>query len=133
MSSLIILLSHNHDAWLTFWRTLNIPSVIPPFSDLDSILKTNLSKNAGFNVYLENPNDPTHGVYMYPSIWLNIFDILKLDKVIHFVIFNFTIILIYFYIIQNLFMKNIGKLSNFWMIVFFFFYNKFFNFRKTKY
>ena len=93
LSSLIILLSHNHDAWLTFWRTLNIPSVIPPFSDLDSILKTNLSKNAGFNVYLENPNDPTHGVYMYPSIWLNIFDILKLDKVIHFVIFNFTKIL----------------------------------------
>tara|TARA_B100000787_G_scaffold35757_1_gene24981 strand:+ start:7988 stop:9184 length:1197 start_codon:yes stop_codon:yes gene_type:complete len=120
LSCFIIYLSLNLELWLNFWRTLNIPSVIPPFSDLDSILKTNLSKNAGFNVYLENPYDPSHGVYMYPSIWLNIFSFLKLNKPSNFMIFNFTIIFIYFYIIQDLIVKNYSRISNFLFIIFFF-------------
>jgi len=120
LSFIVLYLSLNHDIWITFWKTLNIPAVIPPFSDLDSILKTNLSKNHGYNVYLENPYDPSHGLYVYPSIWLNIFDFLKLDNLLFFKIFNFTIILSYFFIIQDLFIKTFGKLSNL-LIIFFFF------------
>ena len=102
----IIYLSYNSELWLNFWATLSISPVIPPFSDLDSILKTLLSRNFGFNVYLENPHDPTHGVYLYPSIWLDIFEFLKLSTQIYFKAFNFIIIFIYFFIIQDLYIKN---------------------------
>lgn len=116
----VIYLSINDQLWLIFWKTLNIPAVIPPFSDLDSITKTLLSKNFGFNVYLENPYDPAHGVYMYPSIWLNIFDFLNLYNLTYFKIFNFIIILIYFFVIQDIYLRNTQKKSKFILIIFFF-------------
>jgi len=120
LSFFVLYLSLDHEVWVIFWKTLNIPALTPPFSDMDSILKTNLSKKAGFNVYLENPHDPTHGLYVYPLIWLSIVDFLKLDNPISFQIFNYIIIFSYFFIIQNLFIKNIRKLSGFLIIIFFF-------------
>ena len=120
LTSFVIYLSINDQLWLIFWKTLNIPAVIPPFSDLDSITKTLLSKNFGFNVYLENPYDPAHGVYMYPSIWLNIFDFLNLYNQTYFKIFNFIIILIYFFVIQDIYLRNTQKKSKFILIIFFF-------------
>ena len=116
----IIYLSYNAELWLNFWSTLSISPVIPPFSDLDSILKTLLSRNFGFNVYLENPHDPTHGVYLYPSIWLDIFEFLKLSTRIYFKAFNFIIIFIYFFIIQDLYIKNSKKIFRIFIIIFFF-------------
>lgn len=116
----IIYLSYNSELWLSFWGNLNISPVIPPFSDLDSILRTLLSRKFGFNVYLENPYDPTHGVYLYPSIWLNIFEFLKLSTPIYFKIFNFIIIFIYFFIIQNLYINNSKKIFRIFLIIFFF-------------
>ena len=120
LTSFVIYLSYNEQLWVHFWKTLSIPAVIPPFSDLDSLIKTLLSKEAGFNVYLENPLDPTHGVYMYPSIWLSVFDFLKLKDFIYFKAFNFTIIFIYFYIIQDLFIKNTENVFRLILIIFFF-------------
>ena len=116
----IIYLSYNSELWLNFWATLSISPVIPPFSDLDSILKTLLSRNFGFNVYLENPHDPTHGVYLYPSIWLDIFQFLILSTQIYFKAFNFIIIFIYFFIIQDLYIKNSKKIFRIFIIIFFF-------------
>ena len=120
LSFLVLYLSLHHEAWVIFWKTLNIPALTPPFSDLDSLLKTNLSYKEGFNVYLENPYDPTHGPYMYPLILLNFVEVFKLNNPMYFKIFNFIIIFSYFFIIQNLFIKNYGKLSNFSMAIFFF-------------
>ncbi len=120
LASFVIYLSINNELWLIFWKTLNIPAVIPPFSDLDSITKTLLSKNFGFNVYLENPYDPTHGVYMYPSIWLGIFDFLKLYEQTNFKIFNFIVILIYFIVIQDIYLKNLENILKLSIIIFFF-------------
>jgi hypothetical protein len=120
LASFVIYLSINDQLWLIFWKTLNIPAVIPPFSDLDSITKSLLSKNLGFNVYLENPYDPAHGVYMYPSIWLNIFDFLNLYNLTSFKIFNFIIILVYFFVIQDIYLKNTQNKSKFILIIFFF-------------
>ena len=120
LASFVIYLSINDQLWLIFWKTLNIPAVIPPFSDLDSIAKTLLSKNLGFNVYLENPHDPTHGVYMYPSLWLSIFDLLNLYNLTYFKIFNFIIILIYFIVIQDIYLRNSQNISKFILIIFFF-------------
>ena len=116
----VLYLSIDEQLWLIFWKTLNIPAVIPPFSDLDSITKTLLSKSYGFDVYLENPHDPTHGVYIYPSIWLSIFDFLNLNNINNFRIFNFIIILIYFFVIQDIYLKNPKKISKLILIIFFF-------------
>tara|TARA_B110000902_G_scaffold246181_1_gene301006 strand:- start:57 stop:1250 length:1194 start_codon:yes stop_codon:yes gene_type:complete len=120
LSSFVLYLSFDTQLWLTFWRTLNIPAAIPPFSDLDSITKTLLSKSYGYDVYLENPYDPAHGVYMYPSIWLSVFDFLNLNNINNFRIFNFIIILIYFYVIQDIYLRNSQNISKFILIIFFF-------------
>jgi hypothetical protein len=114
----VLYLSIDEQLWLIFWKTLNIPAVIPPFSDLDSITKTLLSKSYGFDVYLENPHDPTHGVYIYPSIWLSIFDFLNLNNINNFRIFNFIIILIYFFVIQDIYLRNSQNITKFILIYF---------------
>lgn len=118
LTSLVVYLSFNNQLWVYIWKILNIPAVIPPFSDLDSITKTLLSKNFGFNVYLENPYDPTHGVYMYPSIWLVLFDFLSLKNLVNFRIFSFIVIFIYFFIIQDLYIKNKLKLFRLILLIF---------------
>jgi hypothetical protein len=120
LSFIVLYLSLHHEAWVIFWKILHIPALTPPFSDMDSLLKTNLSKNAGFNVYLENPYDPTHGLYVYPLIWLSIVDFLKLNNPVHFQILNFLVIFSYFFIIQSLFIKDIGKLPSYLIVIFFF-------------
>ena len=119
-SVFIIYLSYNDQLWLAFWGTLNISPQIPPFSDLDSISKTLLSKNLGYDVYLENPLDPDHGVMLYPSIWLTFFEFFKLNTPIYFKAFNFFIIFIYFSILQDLYIKNSKKLFKIILIIFFF-------------
>ena len=118
LSSFVLYLSFDTQLWLTFWRTLNIPAAIPPFSDLDSITKTLLSKSYGYDVYLENPYDPAHGVYMYPSIWLSVFDFLNLNNINNFRIFNFIIILIYFFVIQDIYLRNSQNITKFILIYF---------------
>ena len=120
LTTFILYLSFHNQLWVSFWKTLNIPAVIPPFSDLDSISKTLLSKNQGYNVYLNNPFDPAHGPYMYPSIWLLIFDFLNLENIFYFKIFNFFIILIYFLILQDLLNKEKSRLLKILILIFFF-------------
>ena len=97
----IISLSYYENHWLTFWKFLNVPSQLPPFSDLDSINRALLSLKQGFNPYLENPNDISQTKYMYPQIWLYVFDILNLKNAINFKIFCFLVIFLYSYSILN--------------------------------
>ena len=116
----IISLSYYENYWLAFWTFLNVPSQLPPFSDLDSINRSLLSLKQGFNPYLENPNDISQTRYMYPQIWLYIFDILNLKNVINFKIFCFVTIFFYLYSILNfssVFNKKYLKL----IIILFFF------------
>ena len=120
LTTFVLYLSFHNQLWVSFWGTLNIPAMIPPFSDLDSISKTLLSKNQGYNVYLNNPFDPAHGPYMYPFIWLLIFDFLNLENIFYFKIFNFFIILIYFLILQDLLNKEKSRLLKILILIFFF-------------
>lgn len=120
LTTFVLYLSFHNELWVSFWGTLNVPPMIPPFSDLDSISKTLLSKNQGYNVYLNNPFDPAHGPYMYPSIWLLIFDFLNLGNIFYFKIFNFFIILIYFLILQDLLNKEKSGLLKILILIFFF-------------
>ena len=102
ISSILIFFAHNSDLWQIFWSFFKVPAQTIPFGDLDFILKAVTLKKLGFNPYLENPMNIR---YVYPSIWLYFFEILKLDEYINFRIFNFIIIYIYVYIYLNLIFK----------------------------
>ena len=115
----IISLSYYENHWLAFWTFLNVPSQLPPFSDLDSINRALLSLNQGFNPYLENPNDISQTKYMYPKIWLYIFDILNLKNAINFKIFCFVTIFLYSYSILNF--SSVFKMKYLKIIIILFF------------
>ena len=102
ISSILIFFAHNSDLWQIFWSFFKVPAQTIPFGDLDFIIKAVTLKKLGFNPYLENPMNIR---YVYPSIWLYFFEILKLDEYINFRIFNFIIIYIYVYIYLNLIFK----------------------------
>tara|TARA_B110001454_G_C12682653_1_gene418789 strand:+ start:311 stop:1495 length:1185 start_codon:yes stop_codon:yes gene_type:complete len=120
LTTFVLYLSFHNELWVDFWHVLNIPAVTPPFSDLDSITQSLLSKNQGYNVYLNNPFDSVHGLYNYTSIWLLIFDFLNLENIFYFRIFNFFIILIYFLILQDLLNKEKSRLLKILILIFFF-------------
>ncbi len=122
VSLLLIFISMDNLLWSNFWSFLGIPYQLPPFSDLDSINRSLLSYKEGFNPYLENPNDISGSKYIYPKIWLYIFDFLNLNNEINFRIFCFIIIFSYFFSILNIFTKFKNKL--FLVIILFFIFSK---------
>lgn len=122
ISLLLIFISMDNLLWSNFWSFLGIPYQLPPFSDLDSINRSLLSYKEGFNPYLENPNDISGSKYIYPKIWLYIFDFLNLNNEINFRIFCFIIIFSYFFSILNIFTKFKNKL--FLVIILFFIFSK---------
>ncbi len=122
ISSLLIFISTDNLLWSNFWNFLGIPYQLPPFSDLDSINRSLLSYMEGFNPYLENPNDISGSKYIYPKIWLYIFNFLNLNNEINFRLFCFIIIFSYFFSILNLFTKFKNKL--FLVIILFFIFSK---------
>ena len=69
-----IILTFYENLWIEFFRTLNVPPQLPPFSDLDAISKAVDSKEAGFDPYLNNPFDLKGKTYVYPSIWIHFFE-----------------------------------------------------------
>jgi len=115
----IILLSLYDNEWINFWNFLNVPAQYPPFADLDAINKALLSKQQGFDPFLENPNDIQNPKYMYPSVWLFIFEFFNLQDVKNFRIFNFIIIYSYFYILIDFITKIKSKKFFFILILFF--------------
>ena len=120
ISFFVILLSNDHDLWLDFWKFLKISPQIPPFSDFDAVNRALLSQQQGFNPYLENPNDITQGKYMYPSIWLNLFEIFNLQNSLIFKIFSFFIIYFYIFILLDFIKRLNNRYFTFFLIVFFF-------------
>ena len=118
-SSFIIYLSFHEDYWLKFWTFLNVPTQLPPFSDLDSINRSLLSLKQGFNPYFENPNDISQTRYMYPKIWLYIFDVLNLQDSLNFNIFCFITVFTYCYTILNLSLLFKNKYLNGILAIFF--------------
>ena len=83
IASLTILLTVNENLWIEFFRVLNVPPQLPPFSDLDAISKAVDSRQAGFNPYENNPYDLKNKTYVYPSIWLHFFELLNLNETVN--------------------------------------------------
>ena len=117
ISSTLIFFAHYDELWLDFWKNFKVPAQSFPFGDLDYIIKALEVKNSGFNPYLENPM----GIrYVYPSIWLHIFEIFNLEKYINFRIFNFLIIYTYVFIYLDLYFKFKNRYSAIVLFLLFF-------------
>jgi hypothetical protein len=97
-SLLLIYFSLNSNLWRNFWSFFNIPYQLPPFSDLDAIVKALRSKNEGLDPYFNNPYDISEKLYSYTSLWLNIFEIFQFDNEFNFRLFNFILIFLYVFI-----------------------------------
>jgi len=119
VSTFILILSFYSNEWINFWNFLNVPAQYPPFADFDAINKALLSKQQGFDPYVENPNDIQNPKYMYPSIWLHIFEILNLKNILYLKVSNFLIIYLYIYVLID-FTEKINT-KNFLLIITLFF------------
>ncbi len=116
----VIYLSLSHFNWMSFWGFLNIPAS-DPFSDFKALNIFLEYKNNGFDPYFKNPiSDPIHSVLIYPSIWLDIFDYLNLEKDLNFKIATFLILFVYFFVLIDLFLRIESKSTKFLFIIFFF-------------
>jgi hypothetical protein len=116
-----IYISSDYLFWDTFWNLFFfIPYQHPPFSDFASIQNAVLSKQHGFNPYYLNPFDVSGHKYMYPSIWMDIFNLL----LPHLKYFNFIsvylILLLYFLVIADFF-RRFNNISFRITLVFFLF------------
>ena len=109
LSLLIVYISFNYDFWIDFWSFFKVPSQIPPFADLDAISRALKSKLDGFNPYYNNPYDLAKKQYSYPSVWLYLFDFLRLEIDRNFQIFCFIIIYIYFFVFLKILIINENK------------------------
>ena len=121
LTTFVIYLSIDETFWLDFWRSLNIPVTLPPFSDFDA-LKIFLSyKQDGFDPYIMSPNRHIiHNLYTYPSVWLHIFEFMDLKNEYYFKITCSLILLIYFWILLDLFFKYKETKFIYILIIFFF-------------
>ena len=121
LTTFVIYLSIEETFWLDFWRSLNIPVTLPPFSDFDA-LKIFLSyKQDGFDPYIMSPNRHIiHNLYTYPSVWLHIFEFMDLKNEYYFKITCSLILLIYFWILLDLFFKYKETKFIYILIIFFF-------------
>ena len=104
LSSFILFLSLEDLRWGQFWSFFYIPVGPIPFSDFDALNIFLSYEKMGLNPYIENPEShPIHKFLIYPSVWLNITDILKLNKELNFKITSFLILFTYFYVLLDLF------------------------------
>ena len=121
LSLFIFLLSQNDVLWMNFWKFLKVPPILPPFSDFDALNIFLSYEKMGLNPYIENPEShPIHKFLIYPSVWLNITDILKLNKELNFKITSFLILFTYFYVLLDLFFRFKKATLGFLLLIFFF-------------
>jgi hypothetical protein len=70
---LLIFVSAFSSNWVTTWRTLGVPSMTPPFLDLQGIPGAIETLHQGGDPLVANPADPMHRTMNYPRIWLYLF------------------------------------------------------------
>lgn len=106
LATIIILLSFDETLWIRFWSFLSIPAVNavyqPGFSDFNWILKSLLSREHGFDPYIENPTHYMGVPYAYPSIWIDLFSLFNLKNIFIYHIVVFTILSLYFLVLFHI-------------------------------
>ena len=120
VSSFVVYISLDIENWKVFWKFVNIPYQIPPFSDLDSISRALKASSEGFDPYLYNPYDLIQKPYSYTKIWLIIFEFFGFNEPTKFRIFNFILIYFYTLILVDLAFKFNSRIFSFFLVLFFF-------------
>ena len=120
VSSFVVYISLDIENWKAFWKFVNIPYQIPPFSDLDSISRALKASLEGFDPYLYNPYDLIQKPYSYTKIWLFIFEFFGFNDPTKFRIFNFILIYFYTLILVDLAFKFNSRIFSFFLVLFFF-------------
>ena len=120
VSAFIIAISQNKIFWDWIFGSLAmVPPQWPSFSDFNAINQALKSLKDGYNPYFYNPHD-THGVlYVYPKIWLIIFDVLHFQKKEIYLFICFLILTFYFFILLNFFSLFKKNYSYIFLIFFF--------------
>ena len=103
--------------WLYIWKF--IPAMTIPFADITHIAQSVLSKSEGFDPFLYNPHGITQATYQYPSIWLYIFDFLKLTDKTNFNFFLIFSISFYLFALSNLFLISKGYVTKIILLILF--------------
>jgi len=88
-------LSITRFGWESTWEFLHIPAASPIFADMRTIQGSLISIERGYNPQLRNPGDPWHRVMNYPSIWITIANLFRLDNEANFLLFEFIWIFAY--------------------------------------
>lgn len=120
VSSFVVYISLDIENWKVFWKFVNIPYQISPFSDLDSISRALKASSEGFDPYLYNPYDLIQKPYSYTKIWLIIFEFFGFNEPTKFRIFNFILIYFYTLILVDLAFKFNSRIFSFFLVLFFF-------------
>lgn len=97
LSSFFIILSFYPEYWINFFGFLSVPPQIPAFSDLEAHNKFLKCKELGFYLYNSCSEINLGSKYnTHPSLWVEIFRILKLNNIYNFKILVFFILTFYF-------------------------------------
>jgi len=120
VSIFIITISQDRIFWEWFFGNLAmVPPQWPSFSDFNATNEALRSIKDGHDPYFKNPHD-SHGVsYVYPKIWLIIYDTLHLQNTKIYLFICFTVLALYFFILLNFF--SLFKKKYYYTFLLFFF------------
>ena len=120
LSITLILLSFDQNLWIKFWSFLSVPAVFEPaFFDFNAILQSLSSRELGFDPYTENPMNFMGGLYMYPTIWMDLFSLFNLKNIFIYYIIVFFILLSYFLVLFHFRKTFQSSKIDFYLIIFF--------------
>ena len=66
--------------WVSTWRGLGVPAMVPHFVDLDSIPAGVETMRNGGDPLVANPADPAHRPMNYPRIWMYLFSAARITS-----------------------------------------------------
>jgi len=116
ISIYLINLSDEKDSWLNFWYNFNVPTMWPPFTDIDHIRNSLICRQSGIDPFISNPCDVSNSRYQYPVTWLHIFEILSLENFKNYQVFlivSLSLLLFYYFLLIEITIKKINKIGLF--------------------
>jgi len=116
----LFLISSSELSWRNFWEPAFIPTMWPPFADMNHFYGSILSHKAGYDINVNNPFEFSGTTFQAPIIWLYIFDIFKLYKKNYYDVFLIITISIYLFTYFKFFLISKKYLSKLAIFILFF-------------
>jgi len=81
--------------WTATWSHLGVPTLSPRFADMRTVQAGLDAAREGFNPQQHNPSDPWGRLMNYPSIWLTLGSIFRLQNGQNYLLFELSIVFLY--------------------------------------